>query len=379
MYRIDNATVDATLDAATADGPNPGGFFTDGNPGLAVPATIVDAEWLNMIQEELANVIEDSDAGNTALSKASRTQLKSAIMAMIASGNKAVIISGATFEASVTDGEAVRWDNTNSRFDEAIADGTANDRAVGIADVTNSQVILYGETRASLLTGLTPGSRYYLDASTAGTITTTAPSDVVQVGLAKSATVFFVDIDYTGVATSNLTQGRRMFYVDAAALRPTVTGGGDPLDGTETTAGRPDAVGVAFDFALETAVQFHWVLPPSVDPATLSFIFHVAEADPAATQHVARLGIQAVAVSNDDTMDVVYGTAVEVTITLGTYEDHYRSSETTAITIAGTPADGDLIIFRVYRNHDHVDDVMDVRLLLQGIEIYANVVAGNDA
>lgn len=83
MFRIDNATASNTLDAPTVPGVAPDSFFTDGNPGLGVPATIVDAEWMNMIQEEISNVIEDVDAGNTPLDKADRTQLKQAITAMI--------------------------------------------------------------------------------------------------------------------------------------------------------------------------------------------------------------------------------------------------------------------------------------------------------
>lgn len=36
-----------------------GGLFTGGNPAQGVPATVVIAEWLNMIQEELANLVEE--------------------------------------------------------------------------------------------------------------------------------------------------------------------------------------------------------------------------------------------------------------------------------------------------------------------------------
>lgn len=102
MYRIDNATAAASLAAATADGVNPGGFWTNGDPGSGTPATTVDAEFMNMIQEEIANVIEDADAGNTALSKASRTQLKNAILAMIAA-------SGASLPAGSRGGGLITY------------------------------------------------------------------------------------------------------------------------------------------------------------------------------------------------------------------------------------------------------------------------------
>lgn len=166
------------------------GYPTDGNLATPTPATTPGAFWFHQIGEEIRAVI--AAAGLTP-SDATLTQLRDAIQAMIVGAQKAVIVNNATFEASVADGEAVRWDSANSRFDEAIADGTANNRAVGIADVTNSRVYLYGE--CPIFSGLTPGARYYLDASTPGAITATAPADAVQVGIAKSATVLWVDVD----------------------------------------------------------------------------------------------------------------------------------------------------------------------------------------
>lgn len=189
MHRIDHSTNNATLPSPDAAGT--AGYFKKGNPGTGVPATVVTADWANAQQEELAYVIEM--AGLT-LSKTNNTQLRQAIQNMIAAANSAIVISSATFEASVANGEAVRWDAGNSRFDEAIADGTSNNQAVGFADVTNSKVYCYGETPA-LFSGLTPGARYYLDSTTAGAITATAPLDKVIVGIAKSATAIFVDID----------------------------------------------------------------------------------------------------------------------------------------------------------------------------------------
>ena len=80
MYRVDNSTAAAAMPAPGVVGPNPDGFFTDGDPGGGIPATIVPADWLNAVQEEISYVIEQ--AGDT-LDKADRTQLRAAILAMI--------------------------------------------------------------------------------------------------------------------------------------------------------------------------------------------------------------------------------------------------------------------------------------------------------
>lgn len=80
MYRIDNSTAVPAIPVPAAVGPNPNHYFTKGNPGSGIPATIVDDDWANAIQEEIAYVIEQT---GVVLSKVSRTQLRTAILAMI--------------------------------------------------------------------------------------------------------------------------------------------------------------------------------------------------------------------------------------------------------------------------------------------------------
>ena len=65
------------------DGPGaaPGNLFTEGNPSSAVPATVVTADWMNAVQEEIAGVIEG--AGDT-LDKPDNGQLAAAINTLIA-------------------------------------------------------------------------------------------------------------------------------------------------------------------------------------------------------------------------------------------------------------------------------------------------------
>ncbi|WP_174296545.1 gp53-like domain-containing protein [Sphingomonas bacterium] len=55
MQRIDGPTVSAALPAprATGTGASAPGFFTRGDPIAGTPPTTLDADWANMIQEEL--------------------------------------------------------------------------------------------------------------------------------------------------------------------------------------------------------------------------------------------------------------------------------------------------------------------------------------
>ena len=107
---------------------------------------------------------------------------------------------GSVPEATGT-GKAVYWDSANSRFDLAVADGSVKQNCVGFADVPNGNVYAFGD--AVLFAGLTPGAKFYLDASTPGAITATAPSsNTVFVGIARNSGELFVDVDSVGGATT---------------------------------------------------------------------------------------------------------------------------------------------------------------------------------
>lgn len=87
MYRIDGADAAATIPTPAAVGPQPDGFFRDKNPSVGLNGTIVSADWLNAVQEELCYVITQNSIG---LNKTNRTQLYQAINNMIANGAQGV-------------------------------------------------------------------------------------------------------------------------------------------------------------------------------------------------------------------------------------------------------------------------------------------------
>lgn len=78
MYRIDNDTAVPALPVPAAVGPNPNHYFTKGNPGSGIPATIVDDDWANAVQEEICAVIV---AAGISLNKTNRAQLLAALRA----------------------------------------------------------------------------------------------------------------------------------------------------------------------------------------------------------------------------------------------------------------------------------------------------------
>lgn len=68
MHRIDSP------------GAAPGGLFTEGDPAVGTPATVVSDDWLNAVQEELCGVVEGA---GEALNKPSNGQVLAAIRRLI--------------------------------------------------------------------------------------------------------------------------------------------------------------------------------------------------------------------------------------------------------------------------------------------------------
>jgi hypothetical protein len=78
MFRIDS-------EGATVDNR-----FTEGDPQLGVPATVVSSEWLNSVQEEIAKVVEEN---GITLAKANEGQMYDALLEMfLRGGRKAPVV-----------------------------------------------------------------------------------------------------------------------------------------------------------------------------------------------------------------------------------------------------------------------------------------------
>lgn len=171
--------------------------YVDANPVGGIEGSAVPAAAIEHPMREIEAVI--SGAGLVP-SVGDLTQLRQAIAKMIQSGQRTVVIDGVNFAPAVTlTGKAVYWDAANNRFDLALADGSAKQNCVGFADVPNGNVYAFGD--AVLFAGLTAGARYYLDAATPGLVTSVAPANAVFVGIARTATELFVDIDSIGGLT----------------------------------------------------------------------------------------------------------------------------------------------------------------------------------
>ena len=171
--------------------------------------------------------------------------------------------------------------------------------------------------------------------------------------------------------------GKETIFVPASAMYGSTTNGADPQQ-VETTATRPDLKVLDFDASTAEYAQFAIAMPKSWNLGTVTF---QAWWSPSSTNTGNCIfGVQGVSCSDSDTADVAFGTAQEVTDAgIGTVEDVQVTGESSAITIAGSPADNDYTFFQVYRDAADGSDTFtgDARLL--GIKLFFTTDAANDA
>lgn len=170
--------------------------------------------------------------------------------------------------------------------------------------------------------------------------------------------------------------GRTARWIPARDMSPSASGGCAALATIASAANQPDIQTLDFDQTTQEFAQFAVLMPKRWDRGTVTFAPVWSHAAAATFGVVWEL--QAVSVSNDDTIAVAYGTAVGSTDTGGTTNDVYIGPESAAITVAGSPAAGDVVFFRLARAPANGSDTLNVDARLHGIELYFNVAAEND-
>lgn len=259
-------------------------------------------------------------------------------------------------------------------FDVASHDGS-NGLKLGGTLVTSSAAEL------NFVDGVTSAIQTQLDAKSplasptfTGTLTYATLNDGSNDLTSTAAELNLLD----GLTGTVKTAGTETIWIPAGAMRPTVSNGCAPITEVETTSGRPDMQVLDFDDGSDEHAQFSIAFPKSWNEGTITFqVYWTTTATD--TDGVA-WGLQGVAVSDNDTIDVAYGTAVVVTDdALGAAEDQCVTAESSAVTIAGTPAVSDICYFRIFRDVSDANDDMTEDARLIGVKIFFTTDATNDA
>jgi len=174
------------------------------------------------------------------------------------------------------------------------------------------------------------------------------------------------------------TAGKQAIGITAGGIRPSVSGGCAALAAVASAANQPDIISLDFDPTTEEYAQFAIPMPKKWNEGTITARFRWSHAA-TVTNFGVVWGLQAVAVSDDDTIAAAFGTAQTVNDTGGTTNDLYITAETSAITVAGSPAAGDTVFFRVYRKAADGSDTMTIDARLHGVDIFVTTDADTDA
>ena len=174
------------------------------------------------------------------------------------------------------------------------------------------------------------------------------------------------------------TPGKDTIWVPAGAMRPTVSNGCATITDVQTTAGRPDMQVLDFDASADEFAQFQIAFPKSWNEGTVTYqVYWTTTATD--TDGVA-WALSGQAVSDNDTIDVDYGGTVVVTDdALGAAEDLCVTAESSALTIGGSPAVGDICYFKIGRDVSDGNDDMAEDARLMGVKIFFTTDASNDA
>ena len=216
-----------------------------------------------------------------------------------------------------------------------------------------------------------------LDLPSGANITTVA-GDVGE--FVSTASNVVTCVNYTrasGKAVVGSTAGIATIWVPAISMVSPTTNGAEAA-AVETTATRPEMKVLDFHQSTREHAQFSIAMPKSWNESTVTAKFYWTHATAVATDVI--WGIQGVCVSDNDTIDIAYGTAVTVTDTFhNAAEDLAITAATSAITLDGTPAEDDLAYFHVDRDAAAGGDTTnstDARLI--GVKILFTTNAEND-
>ena len=171
--------------------------------------------------------------------------------------------------------------------------------------------------------------------------------------------------------------GLETMWVPSSAMYGATTNPADAQQ-VETTATRPDMKVLDFDASTDEFAQFSVAFPKSWNEGTVTYQVYWTPSNTDTGDCI--FGLQGVAIGDDDTIDVVYGTAIDITDAgIGTVEDQQVSAVSSAITIAGSPAVDQQTYFQLYRDANAGGDTFtgDARVL--GIKIFYTTDAANDA
>ncbi len=172
-----------------------------------------------------------------------------------------------------------------------------------------------------------------------------------------------------------IAAGKKAIWIDASAMRPKATNGAGFSD-YDSGASDVTLRCADFDATTQEYAQFKMAMPEIWDEGTVTFKPYWTNTAGLSTETVI-FSLAGLALSNDDAINASFGTIQTSTDTWIAQNDLHVGPESSAITIAGTPAAGDLVVFEVSRVVVSDDLTGDARLI--GLMLYVTTNAFNES
>lgn len=155
-------------------------------------------------------------------------------------------------------------------------------------------------------------------------------------------------------------------FLTAGGGWPSTTLGSSANTQTEYVTNDVDLFSLDFNETTDEFAQWTVWMPDDWDAGTITAKFSWTAATGSGD---VIWGLQGISYADSDPIDVAWGTAQVVTDTLLTAADIHYSPTTAAITLAGSPAAGEFIQLRVYRDADAGGDNLTADARLLGVKV----------
>ena len=182
--------------------------------------------------------------------------------------------------------------------------------------------------------------------------------------------------------------GLQSLWIPAAAMVPRLTNG--PSQGqTETSTNKVQIRTLDFDASTTEYAQFQAKMPKGWDEGTITF--YAVWSHAATTVNFGVVwGLRGMALSDGNALDTAMGTARTVLDTGGTTDTVYHSAISGAMTLGNGPAEGDYVVFEVFRlaasgptiqggDATYTSDTMAIDARLHGILAVLTMNSATDA
>lgn len=169
--------------------------------------------------------------------------------------------------------------------------------------------------------------------------------------------------------------GKETIFIPAGAMTARTTNGA-ASGTTELATNDVMLSSLDFDQTTEEGAGFWIAMPKSWNESTVTFKpFWTAASGSGGVVW----GLAAYSFSDDDALDTAVSGQQTSTDTLLAANDMHIGSESSAITIGGTPAEGDMVYFEITREVANGSDTLTADAKLLGVHVYITTNASTDA